>query len=79
MYSLFFACFYIQGNGRLDFGPQLDGFDKEKFTLVAWDSPGMGFSRPPERNYKLHAIDKLYYLYDAETVAKLMKVSLATQ
>lgn len=54
--------------------PQLDGFDKDKFTLIAWDSPGFGLSRPPERDYKLHAEDKFFYQYDAETVVKLMAV-----
>jgi valacyclovir hydrolase len=71
----FVSLFSLLGNSRTDFAPQLDGFNKEKFTLIAWDSPGMGLSRPPERNYKLHGIDKFYYQYDAETIGKMMTVS----
>ncbi|XP_061930271.1 valacyclovir hydrolase [Apis cerana] len=34
-----------------DFKPQIEGLDKEKFTIVAWDPPGYGKSRPPDRTY----------------------------
>lgn len=66
----------VKGNGRADLYPQLDGFDKNKFTMVAWDSPGFGKSRPPERDYQKHAEDKMFYYYDAETAVKLMEVKM---
>lgn len=34
-----------------DFKPQIEGLDKEKFTIIAWDPPGYGKSRPPDRTY----------------------------
>ncbi|XP_057335984.1 valacyclovir hydrolase-like [Microplitis mediator] len=34
-----------------DFKPQIESLDKTKFTIVAWDPPGYGKSRPPERDY----------------------------
>ncbi|GJQ86671.1 hypothetical protein Trydic_g7854 [Trypoxylus dichotomus] len=34
-----------------DFKPQIEGLDKTKFTVVVWDPPGYGFSRPPDRNF----------------------------
>ncbi len=43
--------------------------DPYNFTLIAWDPPGYGHSRPPVRFY-----DKDVYLRDAQMAAKLMKV-----
>jgi pimeloyl-ACP methyl ester carboxylesterase len=43
--------------------------DPYNFTLIAWDPPGYGNSRPPVRFY-----DKDVYLRDAQMAAKLMKV-----
>ncbi|KAH9424895.1 serine hydrolase BPHL-like [Dermatophagoides pteronyssinus] len=39
------------GSTRQEYGQQFDYFDPEKFTLVSWDAPGFGQSRPPERDY----------------------------
>ncbi|KAI2808599.1 hypothetical protein BLOT_006544 [Blomia tropicalis] len=39
------------GSTRIEFSQQFDGFDPDKFTLVSWDAPGFGNSRPPERDY----------------------------
>jgi len=40
------------GSGAVDFAPQMSGFaDSEQVTLVAWDPPGYGNSRPPQRNF----------------------------
>lgn len=39
------------GATRQEYGAQFDFFDPEKFTLVSWDAPGFGKSRPPERDY----------------------------
>ncbi|XP_015782378.1 valacyclovir hydrolase [Tetranychus urticae] len=58
------------GNARADLGPIFDGFDRNKFTLVGWDSPGFGLSRP-FRDYKRH--EENFYQYDAETAVNLMQ------
>ncbi|KAI1284903.1 Valacyclovir hydrolase [Halotydeus destructor] len=58
------------GSTRTDFGPQLELMDKTKYTLVAWDAPGYGYSRPPERQYELGA---QLYQKDADLAAALMK------
>lgn len=34
-----------------DFKPQIEGLDRGKFTIVAWDPPGYGKSRPPDRTF----------------------------
>lgn len=31
----------IKGTIEKDFTPQLEGLNKEKFTIVAWDPPGL--------------------------------------
>ncbi|CAB3222341.1 unnamed protein product [Arctia plantaginis] len=38
--------------------PQIEGFNKEKFTLVAWDPPGYGKSRPPEKEFRTDFLEK---------------------
>ncbi|KAG0444387.1 hypothetical protein HPB47_013853 [Ixodes persulcatus] len=53
---------------RTDFSPQLEKLDRKQFTLVAWDPPGYGFSRPPERTFPVD-----FYHRDARVVAQLMK------
>ena len=40
------------GTAKTDFGPQLQGLDGDKFTVIGWDPPGYGDSRPPERNFE---------------------------
>ncbi|KAH9426388.1 hypothetical protein DERP_010956 [Dermatophagoides pteronyssinus] len=55
------------GTGRNDFLPQLTGLDGSKFKIIAWDPPGYGQSRPPERDLED------YYRRDAVMAAKLMK------
>jgi len=51
-----------------DFKPQLDGLDRSKFTNVAWDPPGYGFSRPPSRLF-----NNKFYENDADAAYNLMK------
>ncbi|RLU24479.1 hypothetical protein DMN91_002568 [Ooceraea biroi] len=34
-----------------DFKPQIENLDTEKLTIVAWDPPGYGKSRPPDRTF----------------------------
>ncbi|XP_046917312.2 serine hydrolase BPHL [Dermatophagoides farinae] len=55
------------GTGRNDFLPQLTGLDGSKFKIIAWDPPGYGQSRPPERDFED------FYRRDAIMAAKLMK------
>ncbi|XP_076173696.1 serine hydrolase BPHL-like [Ptiloglossa arizonensis] len=50
------------------FKPQIEGLSREKFTIVAWDPPGYGNSRPPDRTYP----DNFFYR-DAAWARNLMK------
>lgn len=58
----------LLGSTQTDFFGQLskDGLNQDHFTLLAWDPPGYGCSRPPERNLKEN-----YYRKDARIVSKL--------
>lgn len=56
------------GTGKNDFLPQLTGLDGSVFKIIAWDPPGYGQSRPPDRDFKD------FYHKDAEIAAKLMRV-----
>lgn len=56
------------GSGESDFGPQLSGLAGDDVTLIAWDPPGYGQSRPPNRQFTLDFLNK-----DAETAANFMK------
>lgn len=51
-----------------DFQPQIEGLDKDKFTIIAWDPPGYGHSRPSNRNF---GVD--FYHNDAQTAYDFMK------
>ena len=53
-----------------DFSAQIAGFDLNKFTLVVWDPPGYGKSRPPERKFSPN-----YLELDADSAAELLKVN----
>lgn len=48
--------------------PQIEGFNKDKFTLVAWDPPGYGKSRPPEKEFTTD-----FYEKDADISHEFMK------
>ncbi|CAG9832708.1 unnamed protein product [Diabrotica balteata] len=50
-----------------DFKPQLENLDRDKFTIVAWDPPGYGYSRPPNRNFGIN-----FYRDDAICAEKFM-------
>ncbi|XP_076629373.1 serine hydrolase BPHL-like [Colletes latitarsis] len=52
-----------------DFKPQIEGLSKEKFTIVAWDPPGYGKSRPPDRTFPDDFFER-----DAAWARNLMKV-----
>lgn len=54
------------GSAKTDFGPQLQGLDGDRFTVIGWDPPGYGESRPQDRNF-----DNFFY-NDAEMAAKTM-------
>ncbi|CAL8069613.1 unnamed protein product [Orchesella dallaii] len=53
-----------------DFGPLLPKFTKNKFTVVAWDPPGFGKSRPPNRDF---SGGTQYFHRDAVSANELMK------
>lgn len=52
-----------------DFKPQIEGLDKGKFTIVAWDPPGYGKSRPPDRTFPLD-----FFQRDASWARGLMQI-----
>ncbi|CAH3995513.1 valacyclovir hydrolase [Pieris brassicae] len=51
-----------------DFRHQVNGIDYEKFSVVAWDPPGFGKSRPPEREFTID-----FYHKDADIAHQFMK------
>lgn len=56
------------GSTRTDFTPQLEKLDRNKFSIIAWDPPGYGFSRPPDRTFPPD-----FYYRDAKVAAQLIK------
>lgn len=57
------------GSAQTDFGPQLKGLNKERFTVVGWDPRGYGRSRPPSRDFPRNFFER-----DAKDGVDLMKV-----
>lgn len=55
------------GSIQTDFKPQIEELDKTKFTIIAWDPPGYGKSRPPLRKFT-----KNFYFDDANMAVKVM-------
>ncbi|XP_067006287.2 valacyclovir hydrolase [Anabrus simplex] len=51
-----------------DLKPQVENLDRTKFTIVAWDPPGYGKSRPPSRDFSPGFCER-----DAEWAVKLMQ------
>ncbi|XP_017785694.1 PREDICTED: valacyclovir hydrolase [Nicrophorus vespilloides] len=51
-----------------DFKPQIESLDKEKYTIIAWDPPGYGASRPPNKKFSTE-----FYEDDADFALNLMK------
>lgn len=51
-----------------DFKPQVENLDRTKLTVIAWDPPGYGKSRPPNREFP----DDFYH-QDADWALKFMK------
>ncbi|XP_013173962.1 PREDICTED: uncharacterized protein LOC106122510 isoform X2 [Papilio xuthus] len=51
-----------------DFKPQLEGLNRDKFTILAWDPVGYGKSRPPEKEFTPD-----FYEKDADVAAELLK------
>lgn len=62
-------CPFGTGSGETDFGPQLKGLDKERFTVVAFDPRGYGRSRPPNRDFPSD-----FFHRDAQDGLQLMQV-----
>lgn len=58
------------GTIETDFKPQIDGLPKllDNHTIIAWDPPGYGSSRPPERTFPVG-----FYHHDAYLAAALMR------
>ncbi len=60
------------GSAKTDFGPQLEKLNAgDEFTLIAWDPPGYGESRPPKRTFPLDFFDR-----DAKVADELMTKEL---
>ncbi|XP_008211373.1 valacyclovir hydrolase [Nasonia vitripennis] len=51
-----------------DFKPQIENLNKEKLTIVAWDPPGYGKSRPPEKTFPEN-----FFRRDATWACNLMR------
>ncbi|XP_068084195.1 valacyclovir hydrolase [Anabrus simplex] len=51
-----------------DFKPQVEKLNRSQFTVVAWDPPGYGKSRPPARKFPPD-----FYYQDADWAVKLME------
>jgi hypothetical protein len=64
-----FLYHYYNTGTTEDFEFQLNGFDLTKFTVVAWDPPGYGKSRPPDRKQEAARAKK-----DAPFALQLMRV-----
>ncbi|XP_076666002.1 serine hydrolase BPHL-like isoform X2 [Andrena cerasifolii] len=60
----------LQPGGSIwsDLKPQVEGLDRRKFTVVAWDPPGCGKSRPIHRSFAGDFVQR-----DAVKACKLMK------
>ncbi|XP_037971973.2 valacyclovir hydrolase [Plutella xylostella] len=56
----------VLGFGWSNFKHQLLGFDRDLFTTIAFDPPGNGYSRPPEKTFPPLEVE-------AETVAQFME------
>jgi len=41
----------VSGTIWTDFKPQMENLNVDKLTIVAWDPPGYGKSRPPDRTF----------------------------
>lgn len=65
------SCPIGTGSGETDFGPQLKGLDKKRFTVVAFDPRGYGRSRPPDRDFPSD-----FFHRDAQDGLQLMQVRL---
>ncbi|CAG4970125.1 unnamed protein product [Parnassius apollo] len=52
-----------------DFKPQVEGLNREKFTVVAWDPLGYGKSRPPDKEFTPD-----FYEKDADIAYELLKL-----
>ncbi|KAK0099161.1 hypothetical protein PV326_004320 [Microctonus aethiopoides] len=65
------------GSVWTDFKPQLENLDKTKLTLVAWDPPGYGKSRPPDRTFPENFFERdACYAHDLMTTLRFSKFSL---
>ena len=61
------------GTYRDNFAPVFKKMDGNQFTMIGWDPPGYGKSRPPDRKVLDRKMDVLRQ--DAQLAAKLMQVN----
>jgi len=73
MWSEFAVWLLLLGCSQTDFKQQLEHFNKDLFTLVAWDPRGYGKSIPPTRDWP-----EQFFRRDADDAAKLMEVCSST-
>lgn len=59
---------YVSGTIWTDFKPQIENLPNDRLTIVAWDPPGYGKSRPPDRTYPDNFFER-----DARSAHTLMK------
>ena len=55
------------GTAMSDLSPQIEGFSESDFTIIGWDPPGYGKSRPPARDFKN------FFQEDAKMAVEMMK------
>lgn len=60
--------FLLVGSIWTDFKPQIEQLNRKELTIVAWDPPGYGNSRPPDREFPID-----FYEKDAVYAHDLMK------
>ncbi|KYQ54734.1 Valacyclovir hydrolase [Trachymyrmex zeteki] len=58
----------VSGSIWTDFKPQMENLNVDRLTIVAWDPPGYGKSRPPDRTFPDD-----FYQRDATWAYNLMK------
>jgi len=63
LYALFVTGFIDNFNSLIQL------FDRDKYTVVVWDPPGYGLSRPPDRVFSIGHLHS-----DADYVISLMEV-----
>ncbi|KAJ9595371.1 hypothetical protein L9F63_013421, partial [Diploptera punctata] len=66
--DLYLYFFFVSGSIWSDFKPQVENLDRSKLTVIAWEPPGYGKSRPPNREFPHD-----FFHRDADWAFKFMK------